>query len=83
MLQVRFFARVREAVGRDHLELPLSADTATLDALQATLSNRGDAWRAALAEANLLRAVNHEVVHDNRELADGDEVAFYPPVTGG
>lgn len=83
MLTIRFFARVRETLGADALELPLAENTATLDALQATLSQRGDAWRAALAEANLVRAVNHEVAHGDRPLADGDEVAFYPPVTGG
>lgn len=83
MLRVRFFARIRETVGESQLELPLSAETATLDALQATLSARGEAWRDALAEANLVRAVNHEIAHGDQRLAEGDEVAFYPPVTGG
>jgi sulfur-carrier protein len=83
VVTVRFFARLREAVGAGHLELPLGRDTATLDALQAHLQQRGEPWRAALAERNLLRAVNHEVVHTDVALAEGDEVAFYPPVTGG
>ncbi|WP_347136862.1 MoaD/ThiS family protein [Parahaliea mediterranea] len=80
---MRFFARIREVVGESQLELPLSAETATLDALQASLGTRGEAWRGALTEANLVRAVNHQVVHGNTPLAEGDEVAFYPPVTGG
>lgn len=83
MLRIRFFARVREALGTDSLELALGEDTATLSALQATLGRRGEAWRATLAEANLVRAVNGEVTHGDRPLAEGDEVAFYPPVTGG
>jgi molybdopterin synthase sulfur carrier subunit len=83
VVTVRLFARIREAVGESRLELPLSEETATLDALQASLRRRGDVWDKALSERNLLRAVNHELAHDNLALADGDEVAFYPPVTGG
>ena len=83
MVTVRFFARLRETLGESFLELPLDADTATLEALQSHLQQRGEIWRTALAESNLLRAVNHEMVHADVTLADGDEVAFYPPVTGG
>ncbi|TXS95645.1 molybdopterin synthase sulfur carrier subunit [Parahaliea maris] len=82
MICVRFFARVREALDTEELALS-EADVADLDALQDHLQQLGEPWRSVLAEPNLLRAVNHEVVHGNRALADGDEVAFYPPVTGG
>lgn len=82
MIRVRFFARVREALGTDELAFS-PADVADLDALQERLQQRGEPWRSVLDEPNLLRAVNHEVVHGNRALAEGDEVAFYPPVTGG
>jgi molybdopterin synthase sulfur carrier subunit len=83
VLTVRFFARIRETVGESCLELPLSQESATLDNLQASLQQRGAPWRAALGESNLLRAVNRELAHGDVTLADGDEVAFYPPVTGG
>ncbi|WP_116363926.1 MoaD/ThiS family protein [Parahaliea mediterranea] len=82
MIQVRFFARVREALGTDGLQLDAS-DAPDLDTLQAALLARGEPWATVLAEPNLLRAVNHEVAYGNVPLAAGDEVAFYPPVTGG
>ena len=48
------------------------------------LRQRGDAWADALAVTQPFRvAVNHSVVHGPHELADGDEVAIFPPVTGG
>ncbi|MBA6412355.1 molybdopterin converting factor subunit 1 [Parahaliea sp. F7430] len=83
MIQVRFFARVREALGEDSLQLAHSAEVASLDALHEHLCQRGAKWREVLSEVNLLRAVNHDVVHGDQALVAGDEVAFYPPVTGG
>ena len=83
MLQVLFFARVREALQTDALELPLNSDTHSLEALREHLCQRSGQWREILSEPNLLRAVNHAVVHGDQALKDGDEVAFYPPVTGG
>jgi sulfur-carrier protein len=44
---------------------------------------RGAAWRDVLAQDNMIRAVNQVVVPGNCTLRDGDEVAFFPPVTGG
>ncbi|MFT4521076.1 MAG: molybdopterin synthase sulfur carrier subunit, partial [Halioglobus sp.] len=40
-------------------------------------------WRAVLQQNNLIRAINQSVAHANCTLSDGDEVAFFPPVTGG
>lgn len=82
MIKVLFFARIREELGVAELELP-AAEAVDIDTLQRGLQARGEPWTSVLAEANLLTAVNHEVVHGNRVLGEGDEVAFYPPVTGG
>ncbi len=82
MIRVVFFARVREALGTDSLQLAVS-EAPDLDTLLASLKGRGEPWATVLAEVNLLRAVNHEVVHGNTPLVAGDEVAFYPPVSGG
>ncbi|GAB3276883.1 MoaD/ThiS family protein [Parahaliea aestuarii] len=82
MINVVFFARVREALGTDGLQMA-APEAPDLDTLLSTLRQRGEPWASVLAEANLLHAVNHEVVHGNTVLNDGDEVAFYPPVTGG
>ncbi len=84
MLKVLFFARVREQLGCDQLHLEWPENGLRLDELQEALcAEHGDLWRATLGENNLIRAVNQTVVEDNCTLADGDEVAFFPPVTGG
>ncbi|EOD55159.1 molybdopterin synthase sulfur carrier subunit [Aeromonas molluscorum] len=81
MIKVLFFAQVRELVACDELSLP--CDHATADALRIALSERGDKWALALEEGKLLVAVNQTLVPLTTVLNDGDEVAFFPPVTGG
>ncbi|MFM4939541.1 molybdopterin synthase sulfur carrier subunit [Aeromonas enteropelogenes] len=81
MIKVLFFAQVRELVACDELTLP--CDYATAEALRAALYERGDKWALALEEGKLLVAVNQTLVPLATELHDGDEVAFFPPVTGG
>jgi molybdopterin converting factor subunit 1 len=84
VIRVLFFARLREELDCDFLEMAYGEHTADLDTLQECLSReRGDLWRDALGQDNIIRAVNQEVALDNLALADGDEVAFFPPVTGG
>lgn len=81
MITILFFAQVRELVGTDRLEL----DTfpATVEALRQQLTTRGERWALALEEGKLLAAVNQTLVEVSHPLQDGDEVAFFPPVTGG
>ncbi|MDO8861899.1 molybdopterin converting factor subunit 1 [Haliea sp. E1-2-M8] len=83
MLRVLFFARVREQVGCDSLELPWSEDRATVHGLLSGLCQRGPQWQAALGQPNLVVAVNQRVADSAARLQAGDEVAFFPPVTGG
>lgn len=84
MLRVLFFARVREELDCASLELAWEPGLADLAALEQWLvAQRGDKWREVLGRQNLIRAVNQSVVSDNCPLNDGDEVAFFPPVTGG
>ena len=84
MLKVLFFARVREELDCRGIELPWSESVAGLDALQEQLClERGETWRQVLGQENMVRAVNHTVVDGDCPLNDGDEVAVYPPVTGG
>lgn len=81
---VLYFARLREAVGRDREELALPADVATLGGLRAWLVARGAPWAEAFAEIRRIRgAVDQAMASDDTPLADGAEVAFFPPVTGG
>lgn len=84
MLRVLFFARIREQLDCASLELEWEEAVASLDALQAQLAARhGQLWADVLGQDNIIRAVNQDVVSANCALADGDEVAFFPPVTGG
>lgn len=81
MIKVLFFAQVRELVGTDSLTLDI--DATTVDALRRQLALRGDRWALALEEGKLLAAVNQTLVEAAHPVVDGDEVAFFPPVTGG
>lgn len=84
MITLLYFARLREALGTDREQLALPAGVGTLRALRAHLALRGDAWAREMAEGrNLRAAVNQTVMTADAPVADGDEVAFFPPVTGG
>lgn len=82
-LHLRFFARIREELDCATLDLPWQAEFATLEGLQAVLVRRGEPWSRVLTQDDLIRAVNQAVVDADIALKPGDEVAFYPPVTGG
>lgn len=84
MLRVLFFGRFREELGCAELELVLDDSSADLDSLQSRLAEeRGDKWSQVLMQPNVIRAVNQTVANENLSLCDGDEIAFFPPVTGG
>lgn len=84
MLKVLFFARIKEQLDCSGLQLEWQEALSDLDALQEQLcAQRGDLWREVLGQDNMIRAVNQTVVDGNATLRDGDEVAFFPPVTGG
>jgi len=81
MINVLFFAQVRELVGTSALEMPDAfPDVATL---RGALAQKGERWALALDSGKLLAAVNQTLVPMSHPLKAGDEVAFFPPVTGG
>lgn len=82
MIQVQFFARYREALGLDSEQVEWDVSLRRLDDLRLRLVARGDAW-TVLGEQNLMCARNQELCSLAEPLADGDEVAFFPTVTGG
>ncbi|UTW09033.1 MoaD/ThiS family protein [Pseudomonas benzenivorans] len=82
MIRVQYFARYREALGLDGEQLRDSQDFATLDDLRRHLLARGGVWEV-LAEQNLMCARNQELCSLDEPLEEGDEVAFFPTVTGG
>jgi molybdopterin synthase sulfur carrier subunit len=80
---VKFFASVREAVGVSSDSLALPDGVATVGALRDHLAARGDNWQQALGHPALRMACNQVICGADTALADGAEVAFFPPVTGG
>ena len=84
MVKVLYFARLREALGTAGEEVALPASVTTLAGLRAVLSARGCAWSEELAANRRIRAAVNQIMADEQTaIADGDEVAFFPPVTGG
>ncbi len=84
MLHIVFFARVKEQLGCAKLELEWDSARSTVEDLKEHLCARNnDEWREVLSEENIICAVNHTVVSGETTLRDNDEVAFFPPVTGG
>lgn len=82
MIRVLFFASLRDALGCTEVAVPLQ-ESATLSALRKTLAQRFPDWSALEDEQELLVAVNQAMIKTDSDLNDGDEVAFFPPVTGG
>jgi len=80
-IQLKFFARLREELNTSELVVP-AEQAPDLDALVGWLVSEHPSWKPSL-EAPLLRAVNQEMVNGNPALKAGDEVALFPPVTGG
>jgi molybdopterin synthase sulfur carrier subunit len=83
-INLRFFASVREALGVSQESAALPAGVTTVGAVRAHLATRGGAWAEALAPERSLRMAYNQVMCDpETEIAEGSEVAFFPPVTGG
>ena len=81
-VRVRYFASIREAVGRGSEDVTTSAET--LAALRDELIARGGPHGQSLARGKAVRVALDQVMSDESQpLGDGCEVAFFPPVTGG
>lgn len=78
-INVLFFARYSEAIGLDSLEM--EGEFATIDAVRLALASDPDFQ--VLNETSLMCARNQELCGLDEPLLAGDEVAFFPPVTGG
>lgn len=83
MINVLFFAQVRELLGQSSLQIEASEEIKTAEALRAALAAKDEKWAKVLAADKLLVAVNQTISQWDSEVQDGDEVAFFPPVTGG
>lgn len=82
MIKVVFFAALREQLNCSELSLS-SQQCTTIAEVKAELAGKDDKWRTIFANNSLLSAVNHDMVSSEQAIKSGDEVAFFPPVTGG
>jgi len=83
-VKVLFFAGLREQLGSPGEEIELPAGVNTVAALRSHLRSRGEPYERVLSEKALVRAaVNQDMAPPSARIKAGDEVAFFPPVTGG
>ena len=84
MVNLVYFARLREVLGRNAEQVALPGEVHDVAGLTQWLRHRGGIWEAELAPGRRVRvAVNLEMAAASTGISDGDEVAFFPPVTGG
>lgn len=82
MIKVVFFAALREQL--ECSEITVSSENITTVAdLKRQLASKNEQWQALFDNTSLLSAVNHDMVDSEQAIKSGDEVAFFPPVTGG
>jgi molybdopterin synthase sulfur carrier subunit len=83
-LKVRYFAWVRERIGRAEEEIELPGEIASVSDLMRWLARRDEGYAAAFAQPEIIRAaLDHDHVEHETALGQAREVAFFPPMTGG
>ena len=83
-MKVRYFAWVRERVGKPEEEIELPAEISTVAELVAWLSSRGEEYAHAFENPRVIRvAIDRVHVKQEAKLSGASEVAFFPPMTGG
>lgn len=82
MIQVLFFASLRERLNQEQIELDADGLSTVSDVYEQLLCH-SDLFNTTLSDPKPLMAVNQEIALPSTPINDGDEVAFYPPVTGG
>ena len=81
-ITILYFASLREALGVEREQIDLPEDAGSVGALRMLLLVRGSKW-SPLSAPRIRAAVNQVLATDANPVVDGDEVAFFPPVTGG
>lgn len=82
MIKVLFFAGLREALGCAEFEMTLDRPQ-SVSAIKKSLGEKLAGAETLLNQDNILCALNQEMVKPETVVSDGDELAFFPPVTGG
>ena len=84
MAQILYFASLAETLERRSEQLALPADCKNVNDLVALLRARGEPFDSAFGgDTRILVAINQEMSEADAAIADHDEIAFFPPVTGG
>lgn len=84
MFDLLYFASLRETLDADKEQLNAPQNITRIYELKKYLSARGGLWADTFtANTALLVSVNQQMANDQSEIKDGDEIAFFPPVTGG
>jgi molybdopterin synthase sulfur carrier subunit len=84
LITILYFARLKESLNYSTEEIDLPADVNSIAALKLHLAKRGEAWANLFNGQQTIRAaINHALVENDDVIKNGDEVAFFPPVTGG
>lgn len=81
-IRILYFASLREALGSSGEDFAADGIRTVADVLRC-LTERGGCWSALAGTRNLRAAVNQTMATMSTPVADGDELAFFPPVTGG
>ena len=82
MIEVLYFASVKERMGIAGESVVIEKDITGEDLVN-LLSDKGEPWLSVLSDNRLLIAINQEMASLDDGISEGDEVAFFPPVTGG
>lgn len=84
MITVLYFARLKESLNYSTEEMDLPEGVKTIAQLKTHLAKRGEVWANLFNGKQTIRAaINHTLVDNEANVKNGDEVAFFPPVTGG
>jgi len=82
-VKIVFFASLREKLGVDSVDLQISAPSRVSALITQLVAQHSPEWHEILTAENIGIAVNHDMINEDAGVTDGDEVAFFPPVTGG
>jgi molybdopterin synthase sulfur carrier subunit len=83
-VKLRYFAWVRERVGRGEEEIALPANIGTVNDLMSWLAGRGEEYAHAFENPKIIRAaIDRNHVRPDTAIAGAQEIAFFPPMTGG
>lgn len=83
-ITIRYFAWVREKIGRSEERISLPSSVVTVADLVTWLQARGDGYALAFAKPQAIRtAIDHKHVQSSARISGAREIGFFPPVTGG